>query len=99
MKLKDILDMEEYLKAVDSLLDSYDAYYIANKYDEKNNTHKKEFKMLIDLFENSEMDLRAIQWIHNCYDCYYKSQYENDEKSPFAYLKASINRKFGAKDE
>ena len=32
---------EEYLKAVDNLLDSYDAYYIANKYDEKNNTHKK----------------------------------------------------------
>mgnify|MGYP006956326525 FL=1 len=90
---------EEYLKAVDNLLDSYDAYYIANKYDEKNNTHKKEFKMLIDLFENSEMDLRAIQWIHNCYDCYYKSQYENDEESPFAYLKKSINRKFDAKDE
>lgn len=90
---------EEYLKAVDNLLDSYDAYYIVNKYDLKNNTHKKEFEMLIDLFKDSEMNLRAIQWIHNCYDCYYKNQYENDEESPFNYLKESINKKFGDSNE
>lgn len=86
---------EEYIKAVDDLLNGYDAYYITNKYDEKNNTHKNQFEMLIELFKDDVISMRAIQWIHNCYDCYYKSQFENDEESPFAYLKGSIDKVLG----
>lgn len=93
------MNREDCIKAVDDLLNEYDAYYIMNKYDEENNTHKKQFEMLIKLFENDSKSLRAIQWIHNCYDCYYKNQFENDDESPFAYLKGSIDRKFGVNND
>lgn len=93
------MQREDYIKAVDDLLNEYDAYYIVNKYDKENNTHKKQFDMLLDLFKDNEMCMKALNWIHDCYDCFYKSEFENDEGSAFAYLKTSINRKFGVNDD
>ena len=94
------MNREDYINAVDDLLNDYDAYYFINKYDDlKNNTHKSQFELLINLLKDDEMSMKAISWIKNCYDCYYKKQYENDEESPFAYLKGSIDREFGVAND
>lgn len=91
---------EEYLKAVDDLLDGYDAYYFINKYSEiDKNTHSNQFSILFEFLKDDEMSMRALNWIKNCYDCYYKKQYENDEESPFYYLKCTINKRFGDSNE
>ncbi len=91
---------KDYIKAVDDLLNGYDAYYFINKYDDlENNTHKNQFELLINLLKDDEISMRAINWIKNCYDCYYKSKFENDEESPFAYLKSSINKVGGSENE
>lgn len=76
---------QEYLNAVDKLENEYDAFYIENKYGE--GTHSKEFELLKNL--KGEKVLNALNWIRNCYDCYYK--HENGEDSPFEYLRKVIN--------
>ncbi len=76
---------QEYLEAVDKLENEYDAFYIENKYGD--GTHKKEFELLAKL--KGEKVLNALNWIRNCYDCYYK--HENGEDSPFEYLRKVIN--------
>ena len=73
--------MNKYLKAIDKLENEYDAYFVSNKYGE--NTHQKEFDLLKEL--KGEKVKNALAWIHNCYDCYYKN--ENDENGPFEYLR------------
>lgn len=94
MKLKDILGTEEYLKAVDDLLDGYDAYYIINKYGEEDkNTHSSQFKLLYEYLKNDEMAVKALNWIKNNYDCWYKDVYEKDTRSPFYFIKIAINKK------
>lgn len=85
--------MEELLNAVEELFNHYDAFLIENKYSSieefEDNTHKKEFTMLINKFKNDETSMRAISWILNCYDCFYKNEFI-DDKSAFAYLKRKI---------
>lgn len=84
------------IEAIDNLFNSYDAYLINNKYGSiEGNTHEKEFKILIDRFKNDEMSMKAINWILNCYDYYYKDEF-SDDKSAFAFLK---NRLEEVKDE
>lgn len=85
---------EDYVKAIDELLNSYDAYYFINKYDDENNTHKEEFELLIDLLKDDETSMKAINWIKNCYDCYYKEDYVDDKTSAFSYLKMMIDLNF-----
>ena len=76
---------QEYLNAVDKLENEYDAFYFENKYGE--GTHSKEFELLKNL--KGEKVLNDLNWIRNCYDCYYK--HENVEDSPFEYLRKVIN--------
>lgn len=87
---------EEYLKAVNELFNDYDAYYFINKYSELDkNTHGEQLGMLIELLKDDEMSMKALDWIKNVYDCYYKHEYEEDEDNAFNYLKNAIEKKFG----
>lgn len=86
--------MEKYLNALEEILNNYDAFFINNKYgDMKENTHKEQFELLISLFKDDELSMRAINWIKNCYDCYYKSEVENDDNTAFGHLKKEIMKK------
>lgn len=87
---------KEYLIAVDELLDSYDAYYFINKYSELDkNTHGTQLSMLYELLKDDDMSMRALNWIKNAYDCYYKDEVEEEDDNAFNYLKKQINKKFG----
>lgn len=81
------MDNKELIKAIDDLWNNYDAFLFNNKYGE--NTHKKQFKLLAERFKQDEMSMKAIEWIKNRYDCYYKEDF-NDDKSAFAYLKKQL---------
>lgn len=87
--------MEEFLTNKDLLeiWQSYDAYYFMNKYsDLDKNTHSKQFGALLELLKDDDMCMRALNWISQCYDCYYKNEYElKDDSNPFYYLQCKIN--------
>ena len=87
------LDKEKIIKAINKLQDSYDAFFIDNKYssleDLSNNTHKIEFELLFENFKNDEMCVKAINWIMGCYDYYYKDEF-NDGNDAFSYLRNKI---------
>lgn len=82
---------EEMLKKLNEIKDEYDAYYIENKYGE--GTHKEQFKKLREHLKDDEMSMRALNWISQCYDCYYKDDkiynIEGDA-NPFYYLETKI---------
>ena len=82
--------MERMLKALGALLDSYDAFYIENKYGD--GTHKNEFDLLKEYFKADELGLRALSWIEYQYDHYYKSDYEGVKGTAFDYLKEQISK-------
>lgn len=89
---------EEYLKAVDELLDSYDAYYFINKYSELyENTHGTQLSMLYELLKDDNMSMKALNWIKNAYDCYFKEEIKKEEDNAFNYLKKVIEKRFGDK--
>jgi hypothetical protein len=77
------------IKALNDIQDSYDAFYIANKYGD-DGTHKKEFDILFKFVKDDDLGKRALNWIKHEYDCYYKEDYSHDENSPFAYLEKLI---------
>lgn len=84
--------MKEFLTNKDllNIWTSYDAYYFANKYGE-GTTHKEEFEKLNKLL-NDNLSVRALSWILNCYDCYYKNEYdEKNDSNPFYYLQCKLN--------
>ena len=82
---------EELLKALDEIKESYDAFYFQNKYDDDNtkNTHKEQFALLSKELE-LPLNRGALAWIKYEYDCYYKSEYENEEGTAFGYLRRII---------
>ena len=82
---------EQLLKALDEIKDSYDAFYIANKYDNDNisGTHTKQFDLLSRELE-LPLDRGALAWIKWEYDCAYKSEYENEEGTAFGYIRGII---------
>lgn len=87
----------EYLKLVDNLMESYDAYYFANKYVKADKTtHGFEFVELGKLLKDDDHSMRALGWIRNCYDCYYKDELKEEENkdNAFNYLKNKINELF-----
>lgn len=86
------------MKELNEIKESYDAYYFANKYDEEN-THKEQFEKLSNLLKDDELAQRALSWISNCYDCYYKDEYnaENDN-NPFYYLECKIKELGGIEE-
>lgn len=89
---KDIL-----LKALYNILDSYDAYFMVNKYSDMLDyrcTHYNEFKTLYKLCEIKELNSayikRLLMSIRYNYDCYYKNEEACDKESPFLELKNII---------
>lgn len=82
---------QQLLKALDEIKDTYDAFYITNKYDEENKTgtHTKQFDLLSKELE-LPLDRGALAWIKWEYDCYYKKDYENEENTPFGYVRNVI---------
>lgn len=87
---------EELLKAVDELQNEYDAFTMMNRYswEEDENTHANQFKILIDAKLKGDKVVNALHWIHDCYDCYYKNEVEEDENNPFNYLRGVIKNEF-----
>lgn len=86
---------EDYINAIDDLLNDYDAYYFINKYSELDkNTHGTQFSMLFELLKDDELSMRALYWIKNAYDCYYKEEVKEDNDNVFNYLKKVIEKKF-----
>ncbi len=85
---------EDYLNMLKTLLDEYDAFYFMNKYctleNLKNNTNEYEFTNLYNLLKTDMVSIKALNWILNCYDCYYKNEVESDQDSAFGYLKNKI---------
>lgn len=94
------MNKEKYLKAIDDLYNEYDAYYFINKYDGlENNTHREQFELLADLLVKYDSKSgSALSWIKNCYDCYYKEEY-NTPDSPFNYLRSVVNKKLGGNND
>lgn len=95
-------EKEDYLKALHSLLDTYDAFYLMNKYgdlegDLKNNTNREDFILLRDLIKEENKVLEALYWILNCYDCYYKEDIVSEGDTAFSYLEYIIEEKFKSK--
>lgn len=76
--------MKKYEKALNEIKESYDAYYFMNKYG-NGTTHQKQFDLLSTL--KGDKVENAIAWIKNCYDCYYKKDFENEEGTAFEYLR------------
>lgn len=87
-------DKIEKLKVnLDKIIDSYDAFYMINKYSGESldgNTHKEEFLELLDYFKDDTLTKSAICWMLDCYDCYYKNDYLNDDQSAIVYLKNKL---------
>ena len=76
-------------EALDKIRNSYDAFYFENKYGTC--THEKEFQLLADNLKDDKISISAINWIRNCYDCYYKDEYLYESiNNPFGYLKNKI---------
>lgn len=82
---------EKLLKALDEIKDSYDAFFIGNKYDDDNtkNTHKEQFALLSKELE-LPLNRGALAWIKYEYDCYYKGEYENESGTAFGYIRNII---------
>jgi len=86
-------DNEKMLKEI---FEEYDAFFVENKYGE--GTHKKQFDTLKEVLKDDEMSMRALNWIHDCYDCYYKDEHKNhvdktkyNERSAFYYLQNKLS--------
>ena len=43
--------------------------------------------MLFELLKDDELSMRALNWIKNAYDCYYKEEIKKEEDNAFNYLK------------
>lgn len=79
IKNKDLLEIWE----------SYDAYYIGNKYGD--GTHNEQFNRLHDILKDEQSE-KALCWIGCYYDCYYKNEYEQlDDSNPFYFLQRKLD--------
>lgn len=87
---------EKLLKALDELLNEYDAYYFMNKHDDFESdkcTHHEQFMMLKDFVKDDELGNKALNWIRVAYDCYYKREKSWKQKNTaFSYLKELIEK-------
>lgn len=79
--------MNKYEEAIEKVVESYDAFYILNKYDPEKGTHVEEFALLEDLIPHGEKVANALSWIKHQYDCYYKEEVDTAE-GPFEYLRS-----------
>ena len=84
---------EDYINAIDDLLNEYDAYYFINKYSElEENTHGTQLSMLFELLKDDELSMRALNWIKNAYDCYYKEEIKKEKVKAFIFLKKFLKK-------
>ena len=79
--------MSKELEALRRIYETYDAFYLTNKYGSPNDgTHGEEFKTLEKVCV-SDKAKHALSFIRFNYDCYYKNEISFDEKtSVFGYL-------------
>ena len=88
--------MKKYLlKALEELLNEYDAYYFINKYsnfDDESCTHHKQFMLLKSFIKGDKLGKNALIWIRNAYDCHYKEEILASDDTAFSYLKKLIER-------
>lgn len=76
-----------YEEALNKIKDSYDAFYILNKYGKDGeNTHHSEFELLANIPKLS-LEKGALCWVKYEYDCYYKDEYENEKGTAFEYIR------------
>lgn len=80
---------EALLKALDEIKESYDAFYIENKYGEAK-THRKQFDMLAEV-KGLSLEGGALCWVMYQYDCYYKHKFEDETGTAFEYIRNLIN--------
>lgn len=77
-------------------LNEYDAYYLGNRYGKNFDCDLKEdFQKLFELKDIFQDDLveNALNWIHDCYDCYYKEDFEDpQDDNPFNHLQGLIDK-------
>lgn len=71
-------------EALDKIKNSYDAFYIENKYGK--GTHEKEFELLSTLPDLS-LEKGALCWIKHEYDCYYEKEYEDEKGTAFEFVR------------
>lgn len=86
----------KYEEALDNIKNSYDAFFIQNKYGD-NGTHDEEFKLLASLPELN-LEKGALCWIKYEYDCYYKDSYADEKDTAFEYIR-NICKKYDSKGE
>lgn len=79
----------ELLKALDEIKESYDAFYIENKYG--NCTHKEQFEKLSQV-KGLSIEKGALAWIRYEYDCFYKNEFEIETGTAFEYIRDLINK-------
>ena len=77
---------EEYLQALEKIMNTYDAYCYENKYG--GCTHKKEFWLLTHL--KGEYVLNALGWLQLVYDCSWADEFRKEEGTAYTYLKRII---------
>lgn len=85
-----------YEEALDKIKNSYDAFFIQNKYGDKG-THDEEFNLLASLPELS-LDKGALCWIKYEYDCYYKDEYADEIGTAFEFVR-NICKKYDNEKE
>ena len=73
-------------EAINNLKNEYDAYYFENYYGEC--THQEEFDLLSTLKDRGKKAEHALEWIKNCYDCFYKDELEDG--NAFDYLESLL---------
>ena len=81
------INKSEYLRAIDELENEYEAFYMSTRYGE--GTHDEQFKLLSTL--KGDKVKNALGWIHDLYDCYYRSEMKDDTNNPFEYLRQCVN--------
>jgi len=81
--------MNKYEKAINEIAETYDAFYIENKYGNGGGTHQKYFETLKDLIPYGDKVENALDWIMNEYDSYDQDIFDT-ESGPFEYLRRIV---------
>ena len=85
----------ELLKALEEIKESYDAFYLANKYGDC--THKEQFEKLSQV-KGLSLETGALAWVRYEYDCYYKNEFEDERGTAFEYIRNLINKEVTEND-
>lgn len=90
------MSKKKYQEALNKIKNEYDAYYLGNRYGKNFDCNLKEdFQKLFELKDIFQDDLveNALNWIHDCYDYYYKEDFEDPQAdNPFNHLQGLIDK-------